>query len=88
MRVGNSLRRQAMILTLANGATRAVGFVLHLMLARLMGAEALGVMELANTVGMLALTPVTAGVPAAMSRRPRAAPPATSPACCAPAFVW
>lgn len=68
MRVGNSLRRQAMILTLANGATRAVGFVLHLMLARLMGAEALGVMELANTVGMLALTPVTAGVPAAMSR--------------------
>lgn len=68
MRVGDSLRRQALILTLANGATRAVGFALHLMLARLMGAEALGVMELANTVGMLALTPVTAGIPAAMSR--------------------
>lgn len=33
-----------------------------------MGAEAMGVMELAKSVGMLALTPVTAGIPSAMSR--------------------
>lgn len=63
-----SIRRQATALTLANGATRAVGFMMHLLLARLMGAEALGVMEMAHAVDMLALTPVTAGLPAAMSR--------------------
>ena len=63
-----SIRKQATALTLANGATRAVGFVMHLLLARLMGAEALGVMEMAHAVDMLALTPVTAGLPAAMSR--------------------
>lgn len=63
-----SIRKQATALTLANGATRAVGFCMHLLLARWMGAEALGVMEMAHAVDMLALTPVTAGLPAAMSR--------------------
>lgn len=63
-----SLRHQAATLTLANGYTRGIGFVLHLALARLMGAEALGVMELSHAVVMLAMTPVTAGIPAAMSR--------------------
>ncbi|MBR4081913.1 MAG: oligosaccharide flippase family protein [Clostridia bacterium] len=63
-----SMRKQATLLTLANGATRAVGFVMHLLLARLMGAEALGMMEMAHSVEMLALTPVTAGLPSAMSR--------------------
>lgn len=62
------LRTQAMILTLGNGVTRALGFVLRLIMARLMGAEALGVMEMSHAVGMLALTPVTAGIPSAMSR--------------------
>ena len=63
-----TLARQALILTLGNGLTRGLGFILRLLLARWMGAEALGVMEMANSVGMLALTPVTAGIPAAMSR--------------------
>lgn len=63
-----SIRKQATALTMANGATRAVGFAMHLLLARWMGAEALGVMEMAHSVEMLALTPVTAGLPAAMSR--------------------
>ncbi|MGN0761907.1 MAG: oligosaccharide flippase family protein, partial [Aristaeellaceae bacterium] len=66
--MARSLKQQAMILTLGNGVTRGLGFALHLIFARLMGAEALGVMEMAHSVGMLALTPVTAGTSAAMSR--------------------
>lgn len=63
-----SLKRQALVLTAANAYTRALGFVLRLMTARLMGAEAMGVMELASSAFMLAVTPVTAGIPSAMSR--------------------
>ena len=63
-----SLKKQALILTLANAYTRALGFVLRLVTARLMGAEALGVMELSSSAVMLAITPVTAGIPTAMSR--------------------
>ena len=67
-----TLRRQAMTLTLANGYTRGIGFAMRLILARLMGAEAMGVMELSHSVIMLAITPVTSGIPAAMSRRSQA----------------
>ena len=63
-----SIRRQALSLTAANGFTRALGFLMRILLARLMPPEALGVMEMAHSVEMLALTPVTAGTPAAMSR--------------------
>ena len=63
-----TLARQAAILTLGNMITRGLGFFLRLMLARWMGAEAMGIMEMANAAGMLALTPVTAGIPSAMSR--------------------
>lgn len=63
-----SLKKQALVLTIANAYTRALGFVLRLVTARLMGAQALGVMELSSSVVMLAITPVTAGVPTAMSR--------------------
>lgn len=64
----SSLKKQALVLTLANAYTRALGFVLRLITARLMGAQALGVMELSSSAVMLAITPVTAGVPTAMSR--------------------
>jgi len=63
-----SLKQQALILTLANTYTRALGFVLRLGTARLMGAQALGLMEMSSSAVMLAITPVTAGVPTAMSR--------------------
>lgn len=63
-----SLKKQAVVLTLANAYTRALGFVLRLVTARLMGAQALGVMEMSSSAIMLAITPVTAGVPTAMSR--------------------
>ena len=64
----SSLKKQALVLTIANAYTRALGFVLRLVTARLMGAQALGVTELASSAVMLAITPVTAGIPAAMSR--------------------
>ncbi len=63
-----SLKKQALTLTVANTFTRALGFALRLISARLMGAEAMGVSELAGSAVMLAITPVTAGVPTAMSR--------------------
>lgn len=75
-----TLTKQAVILTLGNGLTRGLGFLLHLLLARWMGAETLGVMEMANSVGMLALTPVTAGIPSAMSRLTAKRPEETQPA--------
>lgn len=70
-----SLRRQAALLTCANAVTRGMGFCLRLLFARLMHAEALGVMEMASSVSMLALTPVTAGIPSAMSRMTAQHPP-------------
>ena len=66
--MGTSLKKQALALTAANAYTRALGLGLRLVIARLMGAEALGVMELSGSAAMLAITPVTAGVPTAMSR--------------------
>lgn len=63
-----TLKKQALTLTLANAYTRALGFVLRLITARLMGAQALGVMELSSSAIMLAITPVTAGIPTAISR--------------------
>lgn len=74
-----SLKKQALILTLANAYTRALGFVLRLITARLMGSQAVGLMELASSAVMLVITPVTAGLPMAMSRlaaRPGADRPA------------
>ncbi len=63
-----TLKHQALVLTLANAYTRALGFALRLVEARWMGPQALGVLELASSAVMLAITPVTAGIPTAMSR--------------------
>ena len=62
-----SVRRQAAILTCCNAFTRALGFVLRIVLSRLLGAEAVGVMELSHSAHMLSITPVTAGVPLGVS---------------------
>ena len=81
-----SLKKQALVLTLANAYTRALGFVLRLVSARLMGAEAVGVMEMSSSGVMLAITPVTAGIPTAMSRLP--AEGQMRARCCRPACHW
>ncbi len=63
-----SLKRQALIMGASTALVRAAGFALRLWISRLLGAEALGVMELASGAHMLALTPAAAGLPQAVSR--------------------
>ena len=63
-----SLKRQALITGASTALVRAMGFALRLYVSRLLGAEALGVMELASGVHMMALTPAAAGLPQAVSR--------------------
>lgn len=63
-----SVGKQAVILTCFNALTRALGFLLRIVLSRLMGAEAVGVMELSHNAHMLSITPVTSGLPLAVSR--------------------
>lgn len=62
-----SLLRQTAVLSVANGCTRALGFVLRVYLSRRMGAEITGVLELAGSAHMLWLAPVTAGIPLAIA---------------------
>lgn len=63
-----SVRHQFTVLTAANIFTRALGFVLRVMLSRLLGAQAMGIMELSHSAHMLSIAPVTAGLPLAVSR--------------------
>ena len=63
-----SLKTQALVMTLANAYTRALGFVLRIFSARLMGAEAMGIMEMAQGVQPLLMAPVISGLPQAVSR--------------------
>ncbi len=63
-----SLKRQAIITACCGALVRAMGFGLRLWISRLLGAEALGVTELASGAHMLALTPAAAGLPSAVSR--------------------
>ena len=63
-----SLKRQAAITAASTGLMRALGFALRLWISQLLGAEALGIMELASGAHMLALTPAASGLPSAVSR--------------------
>ena len=63
-----SLRRQALVTAGCNAAVRGLGFGMRLWVSRMLGAEAVGVMELASSAHMLALTPAAAGLPGAVSR--------------------
>lgn len=63
-----SLKSQALLTAGSGALVRALGFGLRLLLSRALGAEALGVMELASGVHFLALAPATAGLPSAVSR--------------------
>ncbi len=63
-----SLFKQAAVLSGANTVVRALGFAMRIWLSRVMGAEAIGVMELASSAHMLWIAPVTSGIPMAVSR--------------------
>lgn len=63
-----SMKKQAMVVGAGGVMVRGLGFLMRLMVSRLLGAEALGVMELASSAHMLALTPAASGLPGAVSR--------------------
>ncbi len=63
-----SMVRQTALLTGANAVVRALGFAMRVWLSRAMGAEAIGVLELASSAHMLWIAPVTSGVPMAVAR--------------------
>lgn len=63
-----SLFEQTAVLTASNVAVRALGLVMRVWYSRVMGAEAVGVMELATSAHLLWITPVTSGLPLAVSR--------------------
>ncbi|MBE5783942.1 MAG: hypothetical protein E7329_11590 [Clostridiales bacterium] len=63
-----SLKKQTALTAVNAALVRAVGFAMRLWVAKRLGAEAVGVMELSQGVHMLALTPFTAGLPGAVSR--------------------
>lgn len=67
MRAQNA-KRQTLILTAVNTIVRALGLYLRVHLSRVLGAEIMGLVELSSGIHMLAITPVTSGLPLAISR--------------------
>jgi len=61
-------KKQTLHLTVINGVVRAMGLIMRVLLSRMAGAEVMGVMELAQSVHMVAIAPVTSGLPAAVTR--------------------
>ncbi len=64
----NSAKKQTMLLTAVNTVVRALGLYMRVHLSRLLGAEVMGIAELCSGVHMLAITPLTSGLPLAISR--------------------
>ena len=67
-------KKQTVFLTGVNAVVRALGLMMRVMLSRLLGAEIMGIAELAQSVHMLAITPLTSGLPMAISRMTARAP--------------
>ena len=61
-------RKQTILLTGVNGIVRALGLLMRVILSRGLGAEIVGIAEIAQSVHMIAITPLTSGLPAAISR--------------------
>ena len=69
-----SVKKQTLLVTGLNGMIRAMGFLLRILLSRMLGAEMMGIAELASGIHMLAITPLTSGLPIAVSRLTAKAP--------------
>lgn len=65
-------KKQTVFLTGVNAVVRALGLLMRVMLSRLLGAEIMGIAELAQGVHMLAITPLTSGLPLAHQPHDRA----------------
>lgn len=61
-------KRQTLLLTAVNTFVRALGLVMRVYLSRILGAEIMGIAELSAGVHLLAITPLTSGLPLAISR--------------------
>lgn len=68
-------KKQTAFLTAVNGIVRALGLFMRVLLSRLLGAEIMGIMELSSSVHMVAITPLTSGLPTAISRMTAKAAP-------------
>lgn len=66
--VMHAMIRQTAFLSGSHFLVRVMGFILRIWLSRELGAQAMGLVELAGNAQMLLITPVVSGLPAAMSR--------------------
>lgn len=66
--VMRTLIRQTMLLSASHFFVRVLGFLMRIWLSRSLGPQAMGLVELASSAQMLLITPVTSGLPAAISR--------------------
>ncbi len=66
--MNSKAKRQTILITGINGMIRAMGFLLRVLMSRILGAEIMGIAELASGIHMLAITPLTSGLPMAVSR--------------------
>ena len=62
------LARQTALLSGTHFIVRVMGFALRIWLSRELGAQAMGLVELAQSAQMLLISPVVSGLPAAVSR--------------------
>ena len=69
------VKQQTLFLTGINGVVRALGLLMRVLLSRFLGAEIMGIMELSQSVHMVAIAPLTSGLPAAVCRLTAKAPP-------------
>ena len=65
---GKTLIQKTLFLSASHFAVRSIGFLLRLWLSRELGAQTMGLVELAQSAQMLLITPVVTGLPAAVSR--------------------
>jgi len=63
-----SMKRQALITAMGSALVRGMGFVMRLTVSRMLGPEAMGIMELSSSAHMLLVTPAASGLPGAVSR--------------------
>lgn len=63
-----SAKTQTLLLTAVNAVVRFLGMLMRILFSRWMGPEIMGITELSQSVHMLAITPLTSGLPLAVSR--------------------
>ena len=85
---GKTLVQKTLFLSASHFVVRSIGFLLRLWLSRELGAQAMGLVELAQSAQMLLITPVVTGLPAAVSRLCAKAEGMSRRASCAARCCW